>query len=183
MALTREKLLTSARKLYLGSGYDGTSIEKIAEDGGFSRGAFYAHFSSKEAIFLELVRVDAGMLLPGLLDAVNNAASRNDMIDAICAWADKRLLSRDISYLLLEVLQHAGRSNNLTAEQMSPIRENWRQLGEALQKFFPDGELPGQPEEVGAIVMLQIADGPFVEAAGGPSTSRLIRLMLQAFVR
>lgn len=66
---------------------------------------------------------------------------------------------------------------------MSPIRENWRQLGEALQKFFPDGELLGQPEEVGAIVMLQIADGPFVEAAGGPSTSRLIRLMLQAFVR
>lgn len=76
--LTREKLLTSARKLYLRIGYDGTSIEKMAEDGGFSRGAFYAHFSPSEAIFLELVRVDAGMLFPELLDAMNSAASRDE---------------------------------------------------------------------------------------------------------
>ena len=54
-ALTRAKLLASAREVMARDGYEGASIDRIAEEAGFSKGAFYSNFSSKEEIFLELL--------------------------------------------------------------------------------------------------------------------------------
>lgn len=183
MALTRERLLESALTLYVSRGYAGVTIEKIAEDGGFSRGAFYAHFPSKEAIYLELLRERAGALLPGFLKPISDATSSREAIDAICAWVDRRLLATDLSYLFVEVLQHAKKGGGLTAEQMEPIRDRWRQIGEALMRFIPKGTRPANPADLGAIILLQIADGPFIEEAGGPRPSHLLRITLTALLR
>jgi AcrR family transcriptional regulator len=52
---TRTKLLESAAQLFALGGYEGASIDLIAESAGYSKGAFYSNFESKEAIFLELL--------------------------------------------------------------------------------------------------------------------------------
>lgn len=183
MALTREKLLQSALAQYVSRGYAGVTIEKIAEGGGFSRGAFYAHFPSKEAIYLELIRVKAGELLPDFLKQIMDAASSKEAIEAICAWADRQLLTSDLSYLFVEVLQHAKKSGGLTPEQMEPIRERWKQVGETLMRFVPKKNRLASPEDLGAIILLQLADGPFVQEAGGPKPSHLLRITLTALLR
>ena len=36
-------------------GYESASVDRIAEEAGFSKGAFYSNFDSKEEIFLELL--------------------------------------------------------------------------------------------------------------------------------
>ena len=51
-AVTREKLLASAYEVMAREGYEGASIDRIAEEAGFSKGAFYSNFDSKEEIFL-----------------------------------------------------------------------------------------------------------------------------------
>ena len=52
---TRTKLLQSAAQLFARGGYEGASVDLIAESAGYSKGAFYSNFGSKEAIFLELL--------------------------------------------------------------------------------------------------------------------------------
>jgi len=52
---TRTKLLDSAAQLFARVGYEGASVDLIAESAGYSKGAFYSNFESKEAIFLELL--------------------------------------------------------------------------------------------------------------------------------
>jgi AcrR family transcriptional regulator len=52
---TRTKLLESAAQLFARGGYEGASVDLIAENAGYSKGAFYSNFESKEAIFLELL--------------------------------------------------------------------------------------------------------------------------------
>jgi AcrR family transcriptional regulator len=52
---TRGLLLAAGRSVFARSGYGGASIDMIAETAGFSKGAFYSNFDSKEAIFLELL--------------------------------------------------------------------------------------------------------------------------------
>jgi TetR/AcrR family transcriptional regulator, transcriptional repressor of aconitase len=52
---TRTKLLESAAQLFARGGYEGASVDLIAESAGYSKGAFYSNFESKEAIFLELL--------------------------------------------------------------------------------------------------------------------------------
>lgn len=54
-ALTQEKLLQSAARIIARKGFAGASIEEIAENAGFSRGAFHSNYKSKDALFLELV--------------------------------------------------------------------------------------------------------------------------------
>ena len=56
-ALTRERLLAAAERVLARHGYGGASIDLITAEAGYSKGAIYSNFESKEAVFLELSRV------------------------------------------------------------------------------------------------------------------------------
>ncbi len=49
-AQTRERLLDAGRELHIKVGIDAVSIEEVAETAGYSRGAFYSNFASKEEL-------------------------------------------------------------------------------------------------------------------------------------
>src|SRR5947209_3933413 len=51
----RRKLLRSARKIFARDGFEAARLEDIAADAGHTRGAFYAHFESKEQLFFALL--------------------------------------------------------------------------------------------------------------------------------
>lgn len=52
---TRQKLLDAAAQVFAEVGLDATSVEAICERAGFTRGAFYSNFDTKDELFLELV--------------------------------------------------------------------------------------------------------------------------------
>ncbi|NQX14130.1 TetR/AcrR family transcriptional regulator [Microbacteriaceae bacterium VKM Ac-2855] len=52
---TREKLLDSAYEVFAATGVHAASVEQITEHAGFTRGAFYSNFSSKEELFFALM--------------------------------------------------------------------------------------------------------------------------------
>jgi AcrR family transcriptional regulator len=54
-AQTRERLLAAAARVFARKGYAGASVEEIAESAGYSTGALYSNFGSKEEVFLELL--------------------------------------------------------------------------------------------------------------------------------
>jgi AcrR family transcriptional regulator len=55
--LTRERLLAAAERVLARHGYGGASIDLVTAEAGYSKGAIYSNFESKEAVFLELLRV------------------------------------------------------------------------------------------------------------------------------
>jgi AcrR family transcriptional regulator len=55
-AQTRERLLEAAERVFLRRGLQGSSVEEIAAEAGFTRGAFYSNFKSKEELFVELLQ-------------------------------------------------------------------------------------------------------------------------------
>lgn len=56
---TRELLLQAAEKIFVRDGYEGAELGEIAALAGRTKGAIYAHFKSKEDIFLALVECHA----------------------------------------------------------------------------------------------------------------------------
>jgi len=54
-AETRAAILDVARHLFAERGYRGASLDSIAEAAGFSKGAVYSNWPSKEALFLDLL--------------------------------------------------------------------------------------------------------------------------------
>jgi AcrR family transcriptional regulator len=53
---TREEILDVAYQLFVRKGYDRTSVREIARSTGLSQGALLHHFSSKEELFVEVLR-------------------------------------------------------------------------------------------------------------------------------
>ncbi|NLB46359.1 MAG: TetR/AcrR family transcriptional regulator [Microbacteriaceae bacterium] len=52
---TRERLLEAAAEVFAEEGLQGASVETICHRAGFTRGAFYSNFTSKEELFLALL--------------------------------------------------------------------------------------------------------------------------------
>lgn len=52
---TRRRLLAAAEKTFARDGFEAARLEDIARMAGYTRGAFYANFSSKEDIFFRLL--------------------------------------------------------------------------------------------------------------------------------
>src|ERR1700729_1028661 len=50
-----KKILTQAARLFRERGFDGAGVAEIMKAAGLTHGAFYAHFSSKEALEAEAV--------------------------------------------------------------------------------------------------------------------------------
>jgi AcrR family transcriptional regulator len=54
-AMTRQRLLDEAERLFRERGYAATSLEQIAEAAEVTKGAIYGHFSSKEDLLLSAI--------------------------------------------------------------------------------------------------------------------------------
>jgi len=54
-AQTRACLMRSAARVFASRGLQQASIDEVAEDAGFTKGAFYANFRSKEELFLAML--------------------------------------------------------------------------------------------------------------------------------
>ncbi|OTG79874.1 hypothetical protein B9T31_16680 [Acinetobacter sp. ANC 4558] len=53
---TKDRIINVAFENFIVHGYEGTSLSAIAEEVGIRKASIYAHFSSKEALFLELLK-------------------------------------------------------------------------------------------------------------------------------
>ena len=51
-AQTRAELIDAAARVFARRGYHGTTVDDVAEEAGFTKGAFYSNFESKEDVFV-----------------------------------------------------------------------------------------------------------------------------------
>jgi AcrR family transcriptional regulator len=110
-AETRRRLLESGEDVFRRRGFSGSSVEEIAETAGFSRGAFYSNFDSKEALFIELLHKRAYDEFTRMLQRTPQADSPREQM-----LANARELARRYEHgqrwlfeLWLECLAHAAR--------------------------------------------------------------------------
>src|SRR6187397_91430 len=54
-AETRRQLLDAGERVFLRRGLQGSSVEEIAAEAGYTRGAFYSNFKGKDELFVELL--------------------------------------------------------------------------------------------------------------------------------
>lgn len=70
-AATRERLLDAARTLLVREGLQGVSVERLCEEAGYSRGAFYSNFASKDELVVALVTRENEAVLARLKEAAD----------------------------------------------------------------------------------------------------------------
>jgi AcrR family transcriptional regulator len=75
---TRQRLLDAAARVFAETGLDAASVEAICERAGYTRGAFYSNFDSKDELFLALCAQQA----QAQIDAVGERVARFAAEDA-----------------------------------------------------------------------------------------------------
>ncbi|HZV10113.1 MAG TPA: TetR family transcriptional regulator, partial [Novosphingobium sp.] len=85
---TRQRLIDAARELFRRDGFAATSIDRIAEAAGYSKGAVYSNFACKEEIFLAALQAEGAQSMAKLLEALHAAPDTATLIDLLADWAD-----------------------------------------------------------------------------------------------
>jgi AcrR family transcriptional regulator len=78
--VTHERLLAAGRSAFLARGFLAVTVEEIAAEAGYTRGAVYKHFGGKEGLWLAIVGARAESVLAGLETALGQVSSREDLL-------------------------------------------------------------------------------------------------------
>ncbi|WP_414439999.1 TetR/AcrR family transcriptional regulator [Burkholderia sp. 22PA0106] len=174
-AQTRIKLLEVAVAMFARDGYAATSLDRIAEVAGFSKGAVYSNFQGKEALFLEVLEAHGQRSLADLHAAIDGAAALPEAIDRIAAWADRHSREGNWPLLILEYARHAKPADTFRESQEAVLRSHWRTLGERLLALDP--ALRIDAETVGALIF-ELTYAPAMSFVSRPTSGDLLRTAL-----
>ncbi|MFL6837318.1 MAG: TetR/AcrR family transcriptional regulator [Bradyrhizobium sp.] len=80
---TREKLFEAAARVFEEQGIGGASIEAIAAAAGFTRGAFFSYFKSKDELIFAMIEDHVAQSIRRNLDLLATHKNLADFIDAL----------------------------------------------------------------------------------------------------
>jgi AcrR family transcriptional regulator len=80
---THERLLAAGTAVLLRRGFLAATVEEIAAEAGFTRGAVYKHFGGKEGLWLSVIQAQAQAHLQLLEDVLGRASSQADLVAAL----------------------------------------------------------------------------------------------------
>jgi AcrR family transcriptional regulator len=158
---TRAALLRAASRTICELGMHGASIDRIAAEAGYTKGAFYAHFDSKEDLFLvmldehfatELARLDTVLTGAGDPVAETRSAAEDFLvhIDLDPEW--RRLYQ--------EFATHAARHDAFRAEFAARQRALRERMAAVFTRWAVDlGVTPPVPPADVAAMAFFMADG------------------------
>ncbi|NYF17797.1 AcrR family transcriptional regulator [Microbacterium sp. AK009] len=127
---TRQRLIEAAAEVFAESGLDAASVEAVCERAGFTRGAFYSNFDSKEELFLELAarvwreRVDAVATRVADLQEDGRLEVSTDAIQAVVQRVLDGPAEDRLGVLLMsEIRMHALRNADFAAAYLRQQEE------------------------------------------------------------
>jgi AcrR family transcriptional regulator len=103
----RQQLVAVALELFARRGYRATTMDDIAEAAGVTKPLVYQHFSSKRALYLELVTSIAHELLIAVRTAVEQAEGPRQQVEMGFAAYFRLVISREAEFRLLYGRDHA----------------------------------------------------------------------------
>lgn len=131
---TRDKLVDAALRVFADKGVGGASVEEICEAAGFTRGAFYSNFESKDALCVAVVERQCQDALAASREAIASLPE-GDVTDlpqlaeqAIRVFLRAQRRDRTSLLAALELRLYAAREES--------IRATYRQLDEAATRMF-----------------------------------------------
>jgi AcrR family transcriptional regulator len=132
-AQTREELLDAAAQVFARRGFHGASVEAVSEEAGFSTGAVYSNFESKEVLFLSLYEERIQRRRRELREAVEGSGGgAAGLASAAANVGDVFRQERDWFLLYFEFALHAARNPGFARRFEAVREEGLSELAEGL---------------------------------------------------
>jgi AcrR family transcriptional regulator len=158
-AQTRERLLDSALAVFVKDGIESASIEEVAEAAGYSRGAFYSNFESKDDLLCAVL--DREMQREGEeFEAIVAAIPPTELVGKLREYYVNMGRDESSCAFFLGLQLHALRNESIrprVAELMRKKREHV--ISQTRRVFNAIGKEPPGSVETVALGLIAIAQG------------------------
>ncbi|MET3916937.1 AcrR family transcriptional regulator [Variovorax sp. OAS795] len=178
---TRQRLVESARRLVALRGLYAASVRDIAADAGYSQGAFYSNFASKEALLLEVLKLHKDDEARRVAAIIDSAGDVEEALSSLETWAERLSASPEHALLSSELLMHAVRNADFGVAYSSLMSEQRRLYAALARRMFAlSGAIPPAPLEDIAAGLTAMERGLALDRAVGLTTGASV---LPAFFR
>lgn len=171
-AMTRQHLLDAAAIVFARNGFHGSTLDEVAATAGFSKGAVYSNFKSKDDLFLELLgdRIDrqfavvSEILDTGSRDKAEQFPRIREIFRSDMFWSD------DFIALWMEFVLYARRNpeaQRKLAASVQRSRELVRQLIE--HEYAAIGADARYPTQDLAEISLALFNGLGIDRLANPT--------------
>ncbi|TQC50485.1 TetR/AcrR family transcriptional regulator [Rhodococcus sp. WS4] len=171
-AQTRAHLVATARDLFLADGYAATSLEKVADEAGYSKGAVYSNFKNKKELCLEVLGLIHATKGQEIAEALGGGDTMEERLAAFQTWAEKTL--GDVGWTMLEFeLIVLSRHDPELRDALTATLGVAREITVTLLKSFTDslGVVLPVPAEEAAGSILSLGVGLGIQRAIDPTIS------------
>ena len=143
-AETKRKIYEAARQLALNHGIENVSVDSIVKAAGVSKGSFYVHFQSKDALtanFVNEYTANADLNYKSFLESLPENESVLDIL-ILLAGKISDFIETNIGLENMRVLYKAHLTKTInTTPAMSYNRDLYKLFTEVLEKGLRQGEL------------------------------------------
>ena len=158
---TCEKLFEAAARVFEEQGIGGASIEAIAAAAGFTRGAFYSNFNSKDELIIAMLEDHVEQSIRRNLDLLARHKNLADFIDALRNMDRSRQDPLGRSPLLhMEMILFVARAEKRRPELAKRLRARRKLVADIVETTLQNsGRNPALNPTWTAAIVLALEDG------------------------
>ena len=178
---TRARLLEAAQQVFAEVGLEGATVEAVCERAGFTRGAFYSNFESKDELFLMLAASVGETRLQAVRERVSALVGENtldecDPADLVQQIMDSGADDRVGVMMMSEIRIRALRDPAFGAAYLAQEDEMVRSIAAIIQEIIDAGQivLRISADEAARLLMI-VWEGMTVRGAIGGRDSDSLR--------
>ena len=163
----RGRVLRAAGEVFAGRGFAAASLDQVAAAAGFTKGAVYSNFGSKDELFLALMEAEGARRI----DAVEAALRTTGDLSGALAAVGAELSRRDSTWqlLFLEFWQRAVRDAEVRRAFVASRRTLRARVTEVVERFLAERPVrTGWDAPSLTVVLLALANGLALEALPDP---------------
>jgi AcrR family transcriptional regulator len=164
---TRGRILDAAVRKFSIAGYDAASVDDICVEAGVSKGAFYHHFPTKQAIFLALMKdwllmIDMGMEAVQAETVPETLIKMTNLLPGVFAAAEDRLP------MFLEFWLQASRDERVWQAVIDPYHHYQEHFAKLIEAGIAEGSLKPTDPQVTAQIIVSLAVGLVLQGVLDP---------------
>ena len=161
---TRAAILDAAQICFAQNGFDATGVAEICQQAELSKGAFYHHFPSKQAVYLELLHqwlaeFDQGLI--ALREQVEDVPTALRMLSttfpSIFEIAEGQLP------ILFDLWVKASRDPELWQATIAPFEHYYQLITELIEEGVQQGSLVETDARKTALIMISLGVGALLQ--------------------
>ena len=168
---TRSKIMESAIRLFSNRGYNAASVDDICAEAGISKGAFYHHFESKQALFLALL--DSWLqTIDSAIEASKGKSVPETFMQITEAFPYIFETAGENLPMFLEFWLQASRDNKIWEASIAPYRRYHKYFTSLIKRGVDEGAFVEVEPEITSRLIVSMAMGLLLQSLLDPKGAK-----------